>query len=40
MPRVGTKKFSYSKKGKAAAKKYAKRTGKRMTKGKGKKGKY
>ena len=40
MPKVGTKKFSYSKKGKAAAKKYAKRTGKRMVKGKGKRGKY
>ena len=36
MPRVGGKKFSYSKKGKAAAKAYAKRTGKKMTKGKGK----
>ena len=31
MPKVGGKKFSYSKKGKAAAKAYAKRTGKRMT---------
>ena len=30
MPMVGKKKFSYSKKGKAAAKKYAKKTGKRM----------
>ena len=27
MPKVGAKKFSYSKKGKAAAKAYAKRTG-------------
>ena len=34
MPKVGGKKFSYTKSGKAAAKKYAKRTGKRMTKGK------
>jgi len=34
MPKVGGKKFSYSKKGKAAAKAYAKRTGKRITKGK------
>ena len=48
MPRVGGKKFSYSKKGKAAAKAYAKRTGKKMTKRKtkskrpktGKRGKY
>ena len=43
MPKVGGKKFSDSKKGKAAAKAYAKRTGKRITK-KGKKkssrGKY
>lgn len=29
---VGKKKFSYSKKGKAAAKKYAKKTGKKMKK--------
>ena len=28
MPKVGKKKFSYSKKGKAAAKKYAKKPGK------------
>ena len=34
MPKVGTKHFSYSKKSKAAAKAYAKRTGKRMVKGK------
>ena len=34
MPKVGGKKFSYSKKGKAAAKAYAKRTGKNITKGK------
>ena len=45
MPKVGGKKFSYSKKGKAAAKAYAKRTGKKMTKakktkGKSKRGKY
>ena len=32
MPSVGGKKFSYSKKGKAAAKAYAKRTGKKLTK--------
>ena len=31
MPKVGKKHFSYSPKGKAAAKKYAKRTGKKMT---------
>ena len=37
MPKVGGKKFSYTKSGKAAAKKYAKRTGKRMTKGKNRK---
>ena len=30
MPNVGGKKFSYTKKGKAAAKAYAKRTGKRI----------
>ena len=34
MPKVGKKKFNYTKKGKAAAKSYAKRTGKRMTSGK------
>ena len=34
MPKVGGRKFTYSKKGKAAAKAYAKRTGKRITKGK------
>jgi hypothetical protein len=39
MPKVGGKKFSYSKKGKAAAKAYAKRTGKKITKGKKTKGK-
>ena len=39
MPKVGGKKFSYSKKGKAAAKAYAKRTGKKITKGKNTKGK-
>ena len=37
MPKVGTKRFGYSKKGKAAAKAYAKRTGKRMTAAKPKK---
>ena len=30
MPRVGTKRFGYSKKGKAAAKKYAKKKGKKV----------
>ena len=40
MPRVGTRSFGYNKKGKAAAKAYAKKTGKRMTKGKSKRGKY
>tara|TARA_R100001594_G_scaffold72203_2_gene106844 strand:- start:10785 stop:10955 length:171 start_codon:yes stop_codon:yes gene_type:complete len=30
MPTVGRKKFGYSKKGKAAAKKHAKKTGKRV----------
>ncbi len=33
MPKVGKKKFPYTKKGKAAAKKAAKRTGKRMKRG-------
>ena len=32
MPKVGKKHFSYTAKGKAAAKKYAKKTGKKMTK--------
>jgi|TARA_R100000005_G_C4820808_1_gene102237 hypothetical protein len=32
MPRVGKKKFAYTKKGKAAAKKYAKKSGKKMRK--------
>ena len=32
MPKVGKKKFSYTKKGKTAAKKYAKKTGKKMKK--------
>ena len=40
MPKVGKKHFSYSPKGKAAAKKYAKRTGKRITKKVKKTGKY
>ena len=35
MPKVGKKKFSYSKKGKEAAKKYAKKTGKKVKKTKG-----
>ena len=30
MPKVGSKKFAYTKKGKAAAKKYAKKTKKRV----------
>lgn len=30
MPRVGKKKFTYTKKGKVAAKKYAKKSGKKM----------
>tara|TARA_R100001244_G_scaffold92239_1_gene69690 strand:- start:26 stop:136 length:111 start_codon:yes stop_codon:yes gene_type:complete len=32
MPRVGRKKFGYTKKGKTAAKKYAKKTGKKVSK--------
>ena len=32
MPKVDGKKFTYTKAGKAAAKKYAKRTGKRLVK--------
>jgi len=32
MPRVGKKKFTYTKKGKATAKKYAKKSGKKMRK--------
>lgn len=32
MPMVGKKKFSYTKKGKKAAKAYAKKTGKKMKK--------
>ena len=35
MPMVGGKKYSYSKKGKAAAKKAAKKSGKKMTMKKG-----
>jgi len=31
MPKVGGKHFSYSQKGKTAAKRYAKKTGKKMT---------
>ena len=32
MPKVGKKKFAYTSKGKVAAKKYAKKTGKKMSK--------
>ena len=39
MPKVGNKEFSYSKKGMAAAKAEAKKTGKPMKMGKNKKGK-
>ena len=35
MPKVGGKKFSYSKTGKKAAKAYAKKTGKKVNKAKG-----
>jgi hypothetical protein len=34
MPKVGKKKFSYTAKGKAAAKKYAKKAGKKVSKAK------
>ena len=34
MPKVGGRKFSYTKKGKAAAKKYAKKVGKKVKYGK------
>ena len=34
MPNIGGKKFDYTKKGKAAAKAYAKKTGKRIVKSK------
>lgn len=34
MPKVGKKSFSYSKKGKAAAKSYAKKTGQKVSKAK------
>jgi hypothetical protein len=34
MPKVGKRKFAYTSKGKAAAKKYAKSSGKKMTKAK------
>jgi hypothetical protein len=34
MPKVGKKEFPYTAKGKAAAKKYAKKTGKKVKKGK------
>lgn len=30
MPKVGAKKFAYTKKGEAAAKRYAKKTGKKL----------
>jgi len=33
MPKVGKKKFAYTKKGKAAAKKHAKKTGKKVRSG-------
>ena len=33
MPKVGKKKFSYTNKGKAAAKRHAKRTGKKVKRG-------
>jgi len=32
MPKVGKRHFAYTSKGKSAAKKYAKKTGKKMTK--------
>lgn len=35
MPKVGKKKFPYTAKGKAAAKSYAKKTGKKMSKKRG-----
>jgi hypothetical protein len=35
MPKVGRKKFAYSKTGKKAAKAYAKKTGKKVKKAKG-----
>ena len=37
MPKVGEKHFSYSEKGKKAAKKYSKKTGKKVSYGKKKK---
>jgi len=37
MPKVGGRQFGYSKKGKAAAASYAKKTGKKVTKRKSKK---
>ena len=37
MPKVGSKHFSYTKKGKAAARRLAKKTGKKVTKTKRKK---
>ena len=35
MPKVGSKKFAYTQKGKAAAKRHAKKTGKKVKKVKG-----
>ena len=35
MPKVGSKKFAYTEKGKKAAKVYAKKTGKKVKKAKG-----
>ena len=35
MPKVGSKKFAYTDKGKKAAKSYAKKTGKKVKKAKG-----
>ena len=40
MPKVCGKKFSYTAKGKAAAKKYAKKTGKKVSKAKKRKYQY
>jgi len=40
MPKVGKKKFPYTKTGKAAAKKHAKKTGKKVAKAKTGKKKY
>ena len=40
MPKVGKKKFSYTKKGKAAAKRYAKKKGLKVSKKKSNRKKY